>query len=64
LLLDAPEMLAEDRDPDTLGRGLAALLQDPPGPQRCRALVQALDWDSSLDALEGVIGQALGVALA
>ncbi len=43
-----------------LGGMLASLLASPPGAQELRRSVRHLTWEASLDALEGVLGDAAG----
>ena len=59
-LVSDPRMLSEERTPEILGGMLAALLASPPGVEELRQSVRHLTWDASLDALEGVLGDAAG----
>lgn len=59
-LISDPRMLSEGRTPEMLGGMLASLLASPPGAQELRRSVRHLTWDASLDALEGVLGDAAG----
>ncbi|MDA8592403.1 glycosyltransferase [Planctomycetota bacterium] len=59
-LVSDPRMLSGERTPEALGGMLAALLSSPPGPEELRQSVRHLTWGASLDALEGVLGEAAG----
>lgn len=54
-VLPGDENLIRERDPDAVGRRLAAVLDDPPSGEDLRASVAHLTWDAGLDALERVL---------
>ena len=56
----AARMLASARDPERLGRALAALLADPPAPEELAASVEPLSWSNSLARLEACLEAAAG----
>ena len=58
-LVADPRMLCMGRSPEVLGEMLAVLLASPPRPEELRQSVQHLTWAASLDALEGVLGEAV-----
>lgn len=58
LLVGLPQCLVDSRDPEVIGRALVSLLRNPPTSQRCRAQVEGLSWEQSLDALEGCLARA------
>ncbi len=67
-LLDSLEGMlvpaAEGRDAPVVGQVLGRLLERERRSEASRAAVEALSWESSLDALEGCIGRAVDGALA
>jgi teichuronic acid biosynthesis glycosyltransferase TuaC len=58
LLVGLDGALVRSRTPAALGDALGAVLAHPPPPERCRAQVEALTWDASLDALEALLESA------
>lgn len=59
-VLPESRMLASTRDPQVIGRQLAALLAAPSDPAELRAFVEPLSWDNSTRALEKCLEAAIG----
>ena len=57
-ILPEARMLGESRDPDQLGRQLAALLSDPTPSRELVASVAPLSWSRSLESLEQCLERA------
>jgi len=53
-------MLAADHDVARMGAMLGELLAGPPAPDELRRSVLNLSWEASMQALEGVLRQAVG----
>jgi len=58
-LLSDARMLASDRDPESIGRALAALLAEPPAEEELVASVSGLTWEAGLDVLEELLEESL-----